>query len=188
MRCRVTLSLLLATLLLAPASAVAQRVAVHEGYWISFGLGGGWADDEFFDGGQPGFGSWLRMGGSPSQRLLLGGEVIGWLGSDDGTNTDVFRGQLQLVGLYYPSTSGGLFLKGGAGFASRSVDTSILIDDEDFTLTRDSEGVGLNTGIGWDLQVARNFFLTPNVDLLYQFLGEGQSGAVVLITVGATWH
>jgi hypothetical protein len=180
----VVISWLLAVL--APLPAAAQRVAVHEGFWISFGLGGGWADDDVFDGMEPGFGMHLRMGGSPSQRLLVGGEVIGWLATDDGTSTDVFRGQVQVIGLYYPSDSGGLFLKGGVGFASREVDTSL--SGSDLTLTRDSEGFGVDGGIGWDLQLSRNFFLTPSVDLIYQVLGEDQSGAAVLFTLGATWH
>jgi hypothetical protein len=178
------LSLLAA--LFVPLPAAAQRVAVHEGFWISFGLGGGWADDDFFEGTQPGYGMNFRLGGSPSQRFLLGGEMIGWLAEDTDANTEVFRGQFQAVGLYYPSDRGGLFFKGGAGFATRSEDTDL--PDSDRTLSLDSEGFGLDAGAGWDIQLSRNFFLTPGVDLLYQFLGDDQSGPVVLITLGATWH
>jgi hypothetical protein len=172
--------------LFAPLPAAAQRVAVHQGFWISFGLGGGWADDDFFNGMEPGFGMHLRMGGTTSQRLLVGGEVIGWLAEDSGTRTEVFRGQVQLIGLFYPSDRGGLFVKGGAGFATRTADTEL--PDSDFTLSLDSEGFGLDAGVGWDLQLSRNFFLTPGVDLIYQFLGEDQSAPVVMITLGATWH
>lgn len=185
MRTRAVLVPLIVSLL-APLPAAAQRVAVHEGFWISFGVGGGWADDDFFDRMEPGFGMHLRMGGTPGQRFLVGGEVIGWLAEDADSDTEVFRGQVQLVGLFYPSERGGLFLKGGAGFATRTADTRL--PDSDLTLSLDSEGFGLDAGVGWDLQLSRNFFLTPGVDLIYQFLGQDQSAPIVLITLGATWH
>ncbi len=183
-------------LLLLPSAARAQRVPVREGFWVSFGLGGGWADDtgswtneaDVFEDTPTGFATYVRLGGSPSQKLLVGGEVIGWLATEELSNTDVFRGQFQAVGLYYPSETGGLFLKGGIGLAGRTLDTTLDIGGNRIRVSQESEGLGLDVGAGWELQLARNFFLAPNVDLLYQFLGDDQSGWAVLLTVGATWH
>ncbi|MDT8437113.1 MAG: outer membrane beta-barrel protein [Gemmatimonadota bacterium] len=182
---------MLAALLLAATSvpAFAQRPPVErEGFWISFGFGGGWADDDAFEDGEAGSVGFVRLGGSPSRNLVIGGEIIGWANDDDPTalaDTEVSRGNLQFVALYYPGGESGLFLKGGAGAAVRTVETDF---GDDTTLTRDSGGVGLDAGIGWDIRLARNFFLTPTLDVLYQFLENDDSAAAILFTVGATWH
>ncbi len=98
--------------LASPADA--QRTAVHDGFWISFGFGGGSAfGDVAFDGDSKfGGAGFLRMGGSPSQQLLIGGELIGWGTSVD--DVDIGRGALMFTALYYPSPAGGFYLKGGA--------------------------------------------------------------------------
>lgn len=174
-------------LLLAAAPANAQRTANHEGYWISFGFGAGTAfgDDAF--GGDSKFGGagFLRMGGSPSQQLLIGGELIGW-----GTNQDdiqIGRGALMFTALYYPSARGGFYVKGGAGFAGRSAEWTVMVGDLPATIRDDQGGIGLGAGLGYDIQVARNFFLTPALDFVYTGT-EGDGASLLLFTVGATWH
>ena len=99
-----------ALLLVAAAPADAQRTAQHEGYWISFGFGGGTAfGDDAWDGDSKfGGAGFLRMGGSPSQQLRLVLLVPEQLGRNvecirpvarhpaDARETDLFR---QMCGL-----------------------------------------------------------------------------------------
>jgi len=176
-----------ALLVALPASADAQRVANHEGFWISFGFGGGLAlGDDAFDGdSKAGGAGFLRMGGSTSQQLLLGGEIIGWATDQEGV--EIGRGAMMFTALYYPSPSGGFYVKGGAGFAGRTAEYSLVIPDLTATVTDDRGGIGLGAGLGYDLQVARNFFITPALDFVYTGT-EGDGASLLLFTVGATWH
>ena len=177
-----------AALLLALASPLAaQRTAVHDGFWISAGLGGGLAfGDDYFDGAsKSGVAIALRLGGTPSQQLLLGGELIGW-GAEEGS-TYVFRGALMFTALYYPSPRGGFYLKGSAGLAGRTIDQEIPIGGGSGTLSQDTGGLGIGAGVGYDIQLGRNFFLTPGVDFLYSGT-EGDGASLLLFTVAATWH
>ena len=176
-----------ALLLLSAAPAQAQRVATHEGYWISFGFGGGSAfGDDAWDGDSKfGGAGFLRMGGSLSQQLLLGGEIIGWGTDQDGV--EIGRGALMFTAMYYPSPKGGFYLKGGAGFSGRSVEFEIPFDDLTATVTDEQGGIGLGAGLGMDIQLARNFFLTPALDFVYTGT-EGDGASLLLFTVGATWH
>jgi len=180
------------SLLLAASPVLGQRVARHEGYWISFGLGGGTVlGDDAFDGDAKfGGAAFLRMGGSPTQQLLLGGELIGWATDQD--DAEIARGATLFTVLYYPSEAGGLFVKGGAGFAFRSVDQTIYFPslppgDAIVTISEEDGGVGLGAGVGYDIQLARNFFLTPTFDFVYTGT-EGDGASLLLFTVGATWH
>ena len=176
-----------ALLLVLPAPAEAQRVANHEGFWISFGFGGGSAfgDDAF--GGDSKFGAagFLRMGGTTSQQLLLGGELIGWGTDQDGV--EIGRAALMFTALYYPSPKGGFYLKGGAGFSGRTAEWTLRIDDLTATVKEEEGGIGLGAGLGMDIQLARNFFLTPALDFVYTGT-EGDGASLLLFTFGATWH
>ncbi|MFC1530635.1 outer membrane beta-barrel protein [Gemmatimonadota bacterium] len=176
-----------AILLLAAAPADAQRTANHEGFWISFGFGAGTAlGDDAFDGDSKfGGAGFLRMGGSPSQQLLIGGEMIGW--GTDQDNVQIGRAALMFTALYYPSPKGGFYLKGGAGFAGRSAEWQISLDGRTYTTRDDQGGIGLGAGLGYDIQLGRNFFLTPALDFVYTGT-EGDGASLLLFTVGATWH
>jgi hypothetical protein len=178
-----------AVLLLAVAAspASAQREAVHKGYWISFGFGAGtlFGDDAYDGDSKFGGAGFLRMGGSPSQQLLLGGEMIGWGAEDD--NVRIGRGALMFTTMYYPSPKGGFYLKGSAGFAGRTVETTVFIDNVELKATDETGGIGLGAGLGYDIQLGRNFFLTPALDFLYTGT-EGDGASMLLFTVGATWH
>ena len=176
-----------ALVLLSAAPAQAQRVATHEGYWISFGFGGGTAfGDDAWDGDSKfGGAGFLRMGGSVSQQLLLGGEIIGWGADQDGVS--IGRGALMFTAMYYPSPKGGFYLKGGAGFSGRTVEWEVPIEGYTATIREEEGGIGLGAGLGMDIQLARNFFLTPALDFVYTGT-EGDGASLLLFTVGATWH
>jgi hypothetical protein len=175
------LVLALSFALLLPSSALGQRTANHEGFWISFGFGGGWSlDDDVFGDTQTGFASQLRMGGTPSQQVLVGGEAIGWTTTEVGT--DLARGNAHLIVMYYPSPRGGLFLKGGIGFAGSTADLQFVPGD-----VEPDGGFGFGAALGYDIQVASNFFLTPTVDFVYQGISDN-SASLLLLTINAMWH
>ncbi len=165
----------------------AQRTANHEGFWISFGFGAGTAlGDDAFDGDSKfGGAGFLRMGGSPSQQLLIGGEIIGW--GTDQDNVQIGRAALMFTAMYYPSPKGGFYLKGGAGFSGRTAEWDIPVEGFTATIKEEHGGIGLGAGLGYDIQLARNFFLTPALDFVYTGT-EGDGASLLLFTVGATWH
>lgn len=175
-----------AAVVLVGALSVAARTgeaqeAPHRGFWISFGLGGGWNTTENADGEvQPGGGAYLRMGGTTSQKLLLGGEAIGWAREEG--NSTLSRGNAAFTALFYPARRG-LYLKGGVGVASVSLEES----SGAITVTETHGGFGATVGVGYDLRLGRNFFLSPNVDFLFQKI-EGAENTILLLTIGATWH
>ena len=93
---------------LAASPLNAQREAQHRGFWISFGFGAGnaFGDDTFGDDSHFGGAGFIRMGGSLSQQLLIGGEAIGWGDDDDDSDVNVGRGALLFTAIYYPSARG----------------------------------------------------------------------------------
>src|SRR6266508_4232222 len=106
--------ILLAALL--PSSLAAQRPQTREGFWISFGVGQGnlrWECDGCATqdhGGPTGF---IRLGGTPSKKVLLGAEMNGW--SLDIGAAEITALTTTFTVYWYPSATGGLFLKGGVG-------------------------------------------------------------------------
>ncbi|NIR44906.1 MAG: hypothetical protein GWN99_11420 [Gemmatimonadetes bacterium] len=151
-----------------------DRLAVHDGFWISFGLGGGrdFGDEEFGSAG------YIRLGGTVKPRWLVGGEVVGIFWEE--SEADISLGNVTFTVIHYPA--GGFFLKGGVGFGGRDASVS----EGDFRVTTSREGLGLTLGSGFEIRLGRNFFLTPGVDLLLQTIDGGNVG--VVFSLGATWH
>lgn len=163
------------------ADAQLRPVPRHDGFWISVGVGGGWlnqqgAADESVAGG----GLYVRLGGTPNEKLLLGGEINVWA-QTEGDVTDS-RGNATLTLLYYPKR-GGLFFKGGVGTASATVETQTGTT----TATDTHQGLGTTIGAGFDFKLARNFYITPNADLLFQRINDVEY-TLLMLTVGGTWH
>ncbi len=185
---RAVLSLAIIITALGPQSALAQRVAEHRGFWISFGPGYGNTFSEPFadDDRSNGLAFFVRLGGSPSQQWLVGADLVAWDVAEG-----VVRGQTGVAVRHYPSTKGGAFLRGTLGLAWREVSFSSLVDfgmgPELVSFDLTDSGVGLGLGLGYDLQLSRNFFLTPSVDLYGQSL-HGDWVPAVLFVLGATWH
>jgi hypothetical protein len=143
---------LLAALL--PASLAAQRPQIREGFWIGFGLGQGnlnWKCDSCVaqdHGGPTGF---LRLGGTLSQKVLLGAELNFW--SLDFGATEITAGYTAFTAYWYPSATGGLFLKGGFGGAIYTRQTG--------TAEATSKGGAIVLGGGYDIRVGRKISITP---------------------------
>src|SRR2546425_10982315 len=99
--------------------AQAQHPQTRQGFWIGFGFGYGslklscnGCSNVPSEGGISGF---LKMGGTVSDKLLLGGETNGWSKKVNGTT--VTAGNVSFTAYYYPAPANGFFLRGGLGFA-----------------------------------------------------------------------
>ena len=123
----------------------------REGFWFNGGLGVGLAGCVGCIGREVGASGGLSLGGTLSDRLLLGVGTTGWYKSIDGValSGGTFDARLR----FYPVDTSGFFLTGGAGLGSIAVSDGFLSDRE--------TGVGVLFGLGWDLRVGRNVSLTP---------------------------
>jgi hypothetical protein len=167
----------------------------RRGFWIGFGFGYGSAglgcDDCDFDEREGAFTGYVKLGGTLSERLLLGLETNAWI-EQEGTST-LTLGSMTGTVTFYPRASSGFFLKAGAGAS--------YIDMEDrfgdVAVSVDKVGWGVLAGIGYDVRVGRNVSITPSVNYYYgqpgdlDFGGElvrGLSQDVVEFVVGVTFH
>ena len=171
----------------SPLSLQAQGGHAHDGFWIGFGIGGGSAkvvdsDQDALGGGA----AYLRLGGTLSQRWLLGGEVIGWGRSED--NISYTRSNTTVTAMFYPSQNGGFYLKGGLGFSFVDARTDAIGLDISYS----RGGGGLTLGLGFDIKLGSNIYLTPNLDWLFQTIelnnGDIQKANIGLLTLGLIWH
>jgi hypothetical protein len=173
------------------ASQQATQAHSHQGFWIGLGFGRGVNLSERLDGKKlGGFAGFLRLGGTPSQKVLLGFEFAQWSGESNGTH---LRGNASFVTQFYPSERGGAFLKGGVGYAGISYASTA-----GNTITTTSvNGFGLTLGAGLDGRLGRNLYLVPDLNLLLQFfkskndpvLGQiPRTNTILMFTVGLTGH
>jgi len=153
------------------------------GFWISFGWGYGSAKQgidgcgEFCPDGQGVVATYIRMGGTISPKVLLGGEINGVSATDDTGSEATISGIGALVVYFYPAEREGFFLKGGFGMAVRGESGS----------TDSESGLGLTAGVGYDLRVARNFSLSPFGNLTYGGF-DGFSATVWQVGLGFSFH
>jgi hypothetical protein len=173
------------------STAAAQRPQTRRGFWIGFGFGGGtlnWDCDgctSQSEGGPTGF---VRLGGTTSDKVLLGAEINAW--SLDIGAAKITGGVTVFVVNWYPNAAGGLFLKGGVGGSAFVRETA----SGEATATSGA----LLLGVGYDIRVAENMSITPVLTLW----GSGKSneernGAVVntglrqgagTLQIGLTFH
>lgn len=183
----------LLSLLSAPLGA--QDPLPREGFTIAFGLGGGTRGldcdgcEVDREGGATAF---LFIGGTINPRLTIGGELNGW-GKTEGEVEEAVA-SMMAVAHYYPMLSRGLFLSGGIGM------TSMARDDRTDELARDefrTDGFGIQLGVGYDIRVARGFSLSPRIQWVRGFGGDGTDNDVdigdanpdyVQIGLGFTFH
>jgi hypothetical protein len=193
--------ILLGSLLLGTrASAQAIPVQQHHGLWGGFGLGTGVNLTGLNDGGSLwGFTGYGRLGGTLSQRVLLGGESAFWIGSRDGV--DFSRGNLSAVVLFYPQARGGLFLKGGIGlsYTMTAISQSTAVGGVYFqtSVSQSKGGFGATAGVGYDVRLGRNLYLVPEVGYYLQAVGSETSvnfgttpgtNNIITFTLGLVWH
>jgi hypothetical protein len=164
------LALILA-LTLVSGSALPQEAGTRSGFWLSFGGGGGVMN------GLRGAAAYVRMGGTPNERVQFGGQLLHWWREDDtGERTRV---SIAATAAIFPIHSGApnrhllseWFLKAGFGIVTAQSTT----------------GVGPTVGTGIDLRLGRNFFVSPNVDLVIYFFND-ETDVSLTFTLGLTWH
>lgn len=113
-------ALLLALLLVNVSTAFAQDRHARKGFWFNGGLGYGSLGCDNCDGREGGLSGGLALGGTLSQKFLLGVGTTGWTKSEGGATLTV--GTLDARVRFYPSATGGFFLTGGLGVGSISAE------------------------------------------------------------------
>lgn len=158
--------------------ALAQQPPTREGFWGALGLGygansmscsGGCAFTPDAKGGA--VTASVKMGGTPKSNLRLGGEVNVWVKNVGGVTETV--GNISGAAYFYPAPRSGFFVKGGLGLAS-------------FQLTQgnssiSADGLGLLTGVGYDVRLSQKVSLTPVVNVYVGNDGDLKSGSTLVI-------
>jgi hypothetical protein len=116
--------------------------------------------------------SYFRIGGTVSDRVVIGLEVFSLLdrgfgfSSGDSAST-AETATAAMVVLWFPSRRG-FFFKGGAGIASGQ----FTIPGTTGTDTSNSGGIGLTYGLGWDFAISRKFAVTTNFAAYVTAVGD----------------
>lgn len=146
----------------APRGLVEVSESGRRGFWGAVGVGAGGESFDLLDG--TGYSGELykptislRLGGTTGQHLRLGGEILAWI-DDQGPRTESLTSLLFITQLY-PSSSAGLYLKGGLGLGRNELDF-----DDGFGVG-DTGFAGL-LGAGWEVRLGRRIYLNPAVDLV----------------------
>jgi hypothetical protein len=146
----------------APPGLVEVREGGRHGFWLGLGLGAGGESYELRNGA--GYSGVLyrptvslRMGGTVSQHLRLGGEVLSWINQNGATTESLSSGLF--VAQFYPASGLGLYLKGGVGIGRNAVTFPDGFD------VGDTGFAGL-LGAGYEVRLGRRFYLNPVVDLV----------------------
>jgi outer membrane protein with beta-barrel domain len=153
-----------------PRGLVEVHDSQRHGFWGGLGVGAGAEAFDLRDG--LGYSGDLyrptvsvRLGGTPSQYVRLGGEILGWI-DDQGHRTESITSVL-FISQFYPAPATGFYLKGGLGLGRNQVDF-----DDGFGVG-DTGFAGL-LGAGWEVRVGRRWYLNPAVDLVQQrYTGRG---------------
>jgi hypothetical protein len=153
---------------LAASAASAQRPQTRQGFWIGFGFGGGSAGVSFTGsdtanlGRETGFTGYLKIGGTLSPKVLLGGESAGWTKTESGATLQMST--LTAAVYFYPAPATGFFVKGGPGFSYQRADSG--------TQEYDGTGFGFMLGVGYDIRVGRNISLSPVAGFYWGSIGD----------------
>lgn len=173
--------------LLLPQGLRAQEGPRHQGFWIGFGIGGGSvsiedSNAEALSGGA----AYVRLGGTLSQRWLLGGEAMVWGRNEN--DVSYVRSNTTFTAMFYPSTQAGFYLKGGLGFSYISISSGVLGPQ----LSASRGGGGFTLGAGFDIRLGSNIYLTPNLDWMFQAIdmnnGNTEKANIGLVSLGLVWH
>ena len=161
--------LLVAGLSAAAAPLVGQQPASRPALWLSAGVGLGWArvTCRICDTNRGhGLSGYVEAGGRISRRVLMGGEVQGWLKNDttdQGNPADERLLAYSAVIYWYPSPRYPYYLKGGFGLVTYRLDVG--------TDRITSSALGPQIGIGWEVRAVSHFSLVPYVNVLVASTG-----------------
>ncbi len=185
---RIISSLGLLALVMSSSTLNAQEQSAdrRHGFWISGGIGGGVNTASLTaNENRGGIAGYIRAGGAPSGHVVIGSEFVGWATEQNGITTS--RGNVHVFVQYYPSSTGGLFFKGGLGGAGLAVTTPVSSG----TLVSSTDGFGLTFGGGYEFPISRIASITTNIDWFFQALDNQSGGAdtssLFLFTIGLTF-
>lgn len=130
----------------------ARNPHAREGFWFNGGLGFGSLGCGTCTERAGGASGGLSLGGTLSDRVLLGVGTTGWYRSEEGVTLSVGTVDARLR--FYPNVRSGFFLTGGVGLGSISAGVAGLG-------TETETGLGVMLGLGWDIRVSPNVSLTP---------------------------
>ncbi len=155
-----------------PRGLVEVKDSERHGFWGALGVGAGGEAFDLLDG--TGYSGELyrptvslRLGGTPSRYLRLGGEILGWI-DDQGSRTESLTSIL-FIGQLYPTPGTGLYLKGGLGLGRNEVNF-----DNGFGYGVGDTGFAGLVGAGWEIRVGRRLYINPAVDLVqHRYTGRG---------------
>jgi hypothetical protein len=177
----------------AATPLAAQRPNTRDGFWLSLGAGYGSVGTDCPSCSTDrtgGSAAYLRLGGTLSPIVQLGGESNGWFHSAGGV--DETLGFASFIANIYPSRTGAFFLKIGIGGMSYRADDGVSV----LTATAPSGSLGA----GYDIRVGRNVSLTPFINSLATSpvtfklngvtvpSGEDIKINLVQLGLGVTWH
>ena len=150
---RVTFVVALTLAALSPRDASAQgHSQTRQGFWFSGGMGYGSLGCQDCGGREGALSGEIALGGTVSQKVLIGAGTNGWSKSENGARLTV--GTLTAQIRYYPSATGGFYLLGGLGVGQVRAEVSGLGSDSE-------TGVGALVGLGYNFRVGQNVSLTP---------------------------
>jgi hypothetical protein len=124
----------------------------RRGLWFSGGLGYGSLGCQDCTDREDGLSGGIALGGSLSQKVLLGIGTNGWSKSEGAATLTV--GTLAALIRFYPSATGGFFLLGGLGLGTIHAEVDGFGSDSE-------TGAGAVVGLGYDIRVGSNVSLTP---------------------------
>lgn len=194
------LTLALALTVLCAGSLAAQKkpdpaanANPRQGFWIGFGLGAGsaGADCTNCDNSRTGgFSGYLRLGGTLSQHLLLGGETNGWFHSESGVDESMGFGSVVLM--WYPSATGPFYLKFGLG----GMNYTAKGGGNKLTATAAAGSLGAGYELRLRPNMSLNFFVNALASAPASFKFNGVSAPsgediklnLVQLGLGLTWH
>jgi len=168
-------------LVVAPVAAAQSHPQTRQGFWIGFGFGYGslsFSCDSGCSGSQGAVSGYLKMGGTLSPKLLIGGETNAWVKSESGTTFTASNASAAVY--FYPSPASGLFLRGGLGYASLSASQG--------GSSASQSGFGAVFGLGYDVRVGTNTSITPVANFNWGSIGSGVKQNVFQLAVGVTFH
>ena len=146
----------------------------RKGFWMSFGLGYGSAHaacEQCPSGDRVGSVSGaIRLGGTLGPHWLLGWEGSGWLQNNatgwlpEYGGADRTLGNSMVVALFYPRSTSGFFVRGGAGLSYAGFSYGDCVGDSCYTYdAANGVGFGASVAIGYDLRIRPNKSLTPEL-------------------------
>jgi hypothetical protein len=161
MRAAIVITLLVAaTSLQAQASGWPNK---RQGFWVGFGVGDGSAriDCTYFCGSSrtDAASGYLRLGGTLSSHVRLGGEVNLWMPPGDLTSDVIEVGTF--VALWYPRRTSAFYVKLGVGAMRYRANARVA----DIT-SLSANAPSATLGFGYEVRIQRGISLVPSIDVL----------------------